>query len=90
MIFGGLRGGGSLLQKTDEIGERRLWCGQSRKEGGTGKVGGDRGGVLLKGHGGEEMEGGGLSGEGVTSRREDVGPGLGRQATPRPTTAWAE
>jgi hypothetical protein len=33
MIFGGLRGGGSLLQKTDEIGERRLWCGQSRKEG---------------------------------------------------------
>jgi hypothetical protein len=52
-------GGGSLLQKTDEIGERRLWCGQSRKEGGTGKVGGDRGGVLLKGHGGEEMEGGG-------------------------------
>jgi hypothetical protein len=56
---------------------------------GAGKAGGDRGGVLLKGRGGEVAEGGGSSGEGATWCREDVGPGPDRRATPRPTAVRA-
>jgi hypothetical protein len=50
----------------------------AEERGCAGKAGGDGGGTLLKGCGGEATEGGGLGSEGAMRRREGVGPGPDR------------